>query len=941
MDKLLLVLWLCLGLSPSALAVSTPKAEKGLLSLEHWNLEQALALEGEWFFFLGEHLEPREVVRRLKDPSLAPRLSRVGQGFSEALKDEQVSDLGFATYAIKIVKSPRQLPEKLGLLPNQLYTASRLYVFGEDGQGMEAAIGQLGIPGHDAASSAPRSTTGQAFPFSWYGDQPHYVVIHLSNYFYKKGGIRAAPLVGDYEKFQQARREQERISWMVIGLILTVSVFNFLLYLNRREDLGSLLFTIFCLSLLIRLVVIAGIDDNMLGNDRWNFELYWKGIYLTMGLPGVLFMQFLRCYFPKQTPKALLRFFWIITCLYALPVIALPTLVFGPVSIVGKFCTFGTTFASFYILLQAARAREAGALVSLIGGIAMMVTTFMDVISTMRSSGVGIHTIGYGISIFVVFQTQIIAMHFAMAFQKVEALSRTLKDEVDRQIREISAILKSIKQGILMIVSGRGNIGPQYSDATLALLQCSDPQQSTLSQLLFDRSQLGTDEKSQANSVLEASVGEDLIGFESNSGNLPRELEWQPTDGSETRTLELDWTPICDQEGRVEKLMLCLRDATEIRALQNAALQHEEEMRMLQEIIDIPEERFHRFLTKTQEYLKENRELVMHATEGKRHEIIRQLFVNMHTIKGTARSFYLRAIAEVTHEVEQGYANIQKGQMNWDRSRLLQDLDRVHDLIHHYRNIGMNKLGWALGTRVIKLPRQTLIRQLDILHRMKSVAQNPKATAALAALSGHFARECYDDLQSLLEEAAKGLDSIARDLKKEPPSLKITAPEVLMTDEGADLVISIMTHIFRNSIDHGIEETAQRLTSGKHVAGTISIHAQYQGSDLMITLQDDGRGLNLAAVERKARELGLLQATETVTDRELGHLIFNPGLSTKDVVTEISGRGVGLDVVKVYLESVGGRIEVELLPKDGQREAVPFRFHILLPSRVLLEPLVA
>jgi HPt (histidine-containing phosphotransfer) domain-containing protein len=936
---------ICLSFSLSlglvSLAFASPKAEKGVLSLESWNGTQNLPLDGEWFFFPGEFLEPASLVQRLQNPDSSQAFSRVGQSFSEALGDEGISDLGFATYAIKIDPGQQVLPVRLGLLPNQLYTASRLYLFGEDGQGMTAPVGQLGTPGKAALSSAPRSTRGEAFPLTFHGEQPHYLMIHLSNYFYKTGGIRAAPILGDYAAMQQATREQAEINWMVIGVILVVAIYNFLLFLNRREDLGSLFFTLFCSTLLIRLVVISTVDDNLLGRDRWNFELYWKVIYLTMGLPGVLFMQFLRCYFPKQTPKLLLRCAWITVTLYALPVIMLPTLIFGPISIVGKFLTLASTVTPFVILIRAARAREAGALTSLIGGLALLVTSILDLVSTLQPGGVGQNTIGYGICVFVVFQMQIIAMHFARAFQRAEALSLTLKDEVERQIRDIQAILKSIKQGILMIVSGRGEIGLQYSEATRTLLNCADPQRSTVSELLFDRSQLGTDEKSQVNSVLEACMGEDVIGFESNSTVLPRELDWQTADGKVQRSLELDWTPICDRAGRLEKMMLCLRDVTEIRELQNAALQHEEDMRILQEIIDIPEDRFHSFLAKTQEYLKENRELVLQAQEGKKQEVIRQLFVNMHTIKGTARSYYLRAIAEVTHEVEQGYANIQKGQVSWDTSQLLEDLDRVHALIHHYRSIGVNKLGWALGTRLIKVSRRDLMQQLDCLRPMRSAARNEDAGPALTALSLHFARECYDDLQSLLGETIKGFDSIARDLKKAPPILKIEAPEVFLTDEGTDLITSIMTHIFRNSMDHGIEEPSERVARGKLESGTIFIHAEYVNAGLVLTLQDDGRGLNLIAVERKAQELNLFDPKQSTGDHELSQLIFHPGLSTKELVTEISGRGVGLDVVKVYLESAGGWIEVELLRQGGPREAVPFRFRITLPSSILLERLAA
>jgi chemotaxis protein histidine kinase CheA len=224
---------------------------------------------------------------------------------------------------------------------------------------------------------------------------------------------------------------------------------------------------------------------------------------------------------------------------------------------------------------------------------------------------------------------------------------------------------------------------------------------------------------------------------------------------------------------------------------------------------------------------------------------------------------------------------------------------------------------------------------------MRATVRNKDAGKALTALSLHFARECYDDLQSLLEETIKGFDSIARDLKKAPPVLKIESPEVFLTEDGTDLLTSIMTHIFRNSIDHGVEEPSERIARGKPEAGTISIHAEYANDDLILTLQDDGRGLNLIAVQRKAQELGLFDAMQCITDSELGQLVFHPGLSTKELVTEISGRGVGLDVVKVYLESAGGRIEVELLGQGLQREAVPFRFRFVLPSSVLLERFAA
>lgn len=410
----------------------------------------------------------------------------------------------------------------------------------------------------------------------------------------------------------------------------------------------------------------------------------------------------------------------------------------------------------------------------------------------------------------------------------------------------------------------------------------------------------------------------------------------------EKQSFELDWTPICDRQGRVEKITLCLRDVSEIRALQSEAQQHEEDIRILQEIIDIPEDRFQRFLTKTQEYLKENRERVLHASSGKKHEIIRQLFMNMHTIKGTARSFYLKAISDVTHAVEQDYANMQTGKINWDTSRLLCDLDRIQELIHHYKTVGVDKLGWALGKQLIKLPRRALLEQLNLLRRIEPILKDREARKAAASMSSQLARQCHDSVQALLDEAMKGLDSIARHLSKAPPSLNVDAPEVFLTDEGADLVTSILTHIFRNSIDHGIEEPTLREATGKPAAGTIHFQARFAGERLVIHIHihDDGRGLNLVSVEQKARDLGLITDDKGFAPAELSPLIFIPGISTKDVVTEISGRGVGLDVVKVYLESAGGSIDIELMEGSGHGHAIPFRFLNELPPTAMFKPLV-
>lgn len=127
-----------------------------------------------------------------------------------------------------------------------------------------------------------------------------------------------------------------------------------------------------------------------------------------------------------------------------------------------------------------------------------------------------------------------------------------------------------------------------------------------------------------------------------------------------------------------------------------------------------------------------------------------------------------------------------------------------------------------------------------------------------------------------------------------------------------------LMHIIRNSLDHGIEPAEERLASGKPAAGTVTLEAKNAGSDVLIIIKDDGRGLNKEKILKKARENNLIfRPEEELTDREIYSFIFHPGFSTKEQVTEFSGRGVGMDVVMKNINSVGGSVVVTSTPGEG------------------------
>ncbi len=125
-----------------------------------------------------------------------------------------------------------------------------------------------------------------------------------------------------------------------------------------------------------------------------------------------------------------------------------------------------------------------------------------------------------------------------------------------------------------------------------------------------------------------------------------------------------------------------------------------------------------------------------------------------------------------------------------------------------------------------------------------------------------------------------------------------------------------LTHLVRNSVDHGIELPAERLAAGKTAHGTLTLSAQHAGGCILIQVRDDGRGLNRDRILDKARGNGMV-LPDNITDAEVWQLIFAPGFSTAEIVTEVSGRGVGMDVVKRNILALGGTVELDSAPGLG------------------------
>ncbi len=150
----------------------------------------------------------------------------------------------------------------------------------------------------------------------------------------------------------------------------------------------------------------------------------------------------------------------------------------------------------------------------------------------------------------------------------------------------------------------------------------------------------------------------------------------------------------------------------------------------------------------------------------------------------------------------------------------------------------------------------------------------------------------------------------------------VTQGEATELDKGlVEKITDPLTHLVRNSCDHGIELPAERLAKGKPEHGTITLVASHQGGSIVIEVRDDGRGLNREKLIKKAREKGI-DAPDSLTDQEVWGLIFAPGFSTAEQVTDVSGRGVGMDVVKKNITQLGGTVEIDSAEGYGMKVSV-------------------
>lgn len=345
------------------------------------------------------------------------------------------------------------------------------------------------------------------------------------------------------------------------------------------------------------------------------------------------------------------------------------------------------------------------------------------------------------------------------------------------------------------------------------------------------------------------------------------------------------------------------------------------------------------------------------AEKGPAEEIFRAL----HTIKGMSASLGFDDLTAQVHEAETVLAEVRSGEKVADH-RWLSSLEEILDRIaagaeqviaaEHADDGDRKNDGGGRKAQVVRVDLDRLDGLLEDLGALVTARQelerhamrdgfSPMARSAVAmsrrldALQDRIVHVRLAPLGEVLERLPSLVRDLARQLGKDV-TVDISGEDLEVDRAILALLPEPLMHLLRNAVDHGIEAASERTAAGKRPTGRITVRARRERDSVVVELADDGRGIDREAVARRAAGKGLLEEGVALTDDGLLAILAKPGFSTSDKVSEVSGRGVGLDTVVARLHDVGASLALTTVPGRGTS------FSLRLPTRLgIVRALVA
>ena len=854
---------------------------EGKLDLSDWSFEKdgPLNLKGPWLFYWKKYIPVSTILETglpekgipLTSPGLWDSLAdKPGLGYGTVISKieglKKTDNLHFqirpfsSSYQLFITDGKKTLSFQVGKnAPNKKHNIPQYKIIDE----------KLDLEGPDI-----------------------YFILHVANYNYRAGGFYAPPTL--YKKTSYFKDFINSIitDFFVLGILLIISIYHFAIFFQRKNDYTPLLFGAFCLVIGLRLI---GTEDYATifhpTPSKWLFFFHRKLEFFTLYAGGPIFLEYLYQFF-KINNKYFVHiknFIQGISAFYALPVIVLSPTYFSNLFLLNSYLfliSFQILFIIYLIFLEVKKESRYSSIFLM--SIFVFFYGITHDILVAKNLFLPPYILPYTLIFFVFIQSYILASSFGDAYQKVEKLTNTLNEEVDKKTYQIKiqnknfiSLLSNLNQGFL-VFNKEGLVEEESTKITEDFFGMT-PKGKYFEEILA----LESDKKDNFKKWL-GHVFKGMIPFKDLISLAPKTYIKKTGE-----IIALTYRPIFleDKSKKISKVICIATDITKEIILEEKALQEKEKGKMVFALIDRPLELI--------DLIDDAHEIFEKSLQNLEFSNPDQVFRNFHTLKARLASFKITTIVGKIHQLEEVLTNI-KDKKEWistDIEKTRKSMFEAYDCFTFFIKNNRKLIEVANNSIETGDSSENILVMKDLLNNFVETYANKFIFKEIH----HYFKKFIEPTKELARAQDKQIE------------VRIKETKIIIAGQKYKKLFSSLLHVFRNAIDHGIESREERISLEKKERALINISFETVGKgNFKIIIQDDGRGINpkqiryIAGKNPKLKDLSLTE----MPDKEVIQLIFFPGLSSKEESTDISGRGIGMDAVKYEAERIGGEVFV-------------------------------
>lgn len=774
-----------------------PIAKNGILDLRNWNFREdgPISLEGEWHFYWKQLLS-------MDEEGIEPLLAKIPSHWTAYSKEgKKLEVFGYGTYQLKII-----LPENLNLdslgFELRTYPNSVIEIDFNKTKTLQTGIvekqSDLNRFTNLRRNFILPVTKGQGTNWNIF-----LIQIRASNFISDGPGLLSPPTLGLINSMQFTRSLKQSFTFALIGILMMVFLYEFVGFLMNRKKISSLFLSL----------ISFGVIFIELSNRTDFLWLFFENTWHMLILSGYSICTFIYPLFIKSiiSPKIKYRNILIFSSIigvfgplctlilnifvshmnrFYLPSIGIGNIVSSITIFI--FCFFNWRHNKSYLSI----------FLSFISCL-WIVAIINDSLSALKI----IHTrmiSGDTFILTVIFQAFFLAAENASAHQAVKNLAIKLKsfntlleDKVTVRTKElqdknnsVSAILSNINHGIIPIIEDI-KIDAHYSHYVEEIFETKNVKGRNFIDFVFGKSAIGEDLKSQINSVIEASIGGEAITFELNQHVLPKDLLIN-INGKE-KFLELNWDAIQNKDEEIYKILVTIKDVTELRLIKSEDEKKNRSIQILTQLLVLDQEKINTFFEWCDVNLDEVKK-ILNSDKNTGKSAAKKIFVILHTLKGTARMFSFSFLVDLVHVAEQKYNDFLKSQNHNELGNevLIQDLKLIKSVINEYQDTYNTKLLAFSKSNNKERERYESISKKVI--SMKNYLDNEMSIKQKYwELYQYVYAGEFESLEILCEQITTSLSSLASEIGKKDVKVKFLSSDILFDKRE----IHILTDILR------------------------------------------------------------------------------------------------------------------------------------------------